>query len=294
MIIAKELMSAPARYLFSSDKLSRALELFESKQFRTLPILDGAGKILGILSESALLRCLIVSKTRQTTDIPLNDFLSHLDRFSAVKESEPIDKVVAVMVKAPNNRVLVTDDQEKLVGIVSPKDVIFYLIAEPGSESLQKKVEHLEGELENLRAQHAELLDAKKNLEEFEGIIQGSLFLCHSLAPDGKIRFANKRLHEILGYADGALIGKGFEDLYPDHLHATVRTSLKEIEKRGKQEIVYSALKTARGESIKVEMTSIGLKDAAGKFSGTATVSRIIDTEVMLKLLSGAFKHEDS
>lgn len=292
MIIAKELMSAPARFLFTSDKLARALELFEAKQFRTLPILDGAGKILGILSESALLRCLIVAKNRQTTDIPLAEFIGHLDPFSLVREGDPIDKVVGSMVKAPNNRVLVTDDQQKLVGIVSPKDVIFYLIAEPGSESLQKKVEHLEDELELLRAQHAQLLSAKKSLEEFENILQGSLFLCHSLSPQGKIRFANRRLHEILGYPEGALIGKGLEDLYPEHLHAIARAGLQGIEKSGKQEIVYSALKTAHGESIKVEMTSIALKDSAGKFSGTATVSRIIDTEVMLKLLSGAFRSE--
>ena len=50
MIIAKDLMSPNPWFLHGSDLVKSAIEKFAQKQFKTLPILDSKGEVLGVLS----------------------------------------------------------------------------------------------------------------------------------------------------------------------------------------------------------------------------------------------------
>ena len=217
-----------------------------------------------------------------------------------VLEDDPIHVIVNKLTKAPTQRVLVVNHQNKLIGVISPKDIIFNIVSSGSptiSRSLQRKVEALEGELATIKKEVSVEKNEAQILNQFKQLIESSLFLCHSVTENGKIRFANKRLHEILGYQDGELAGKDITELYPSHLHDIVRNALSEIENKGKQSIVYSAFLTKKGESVKVEMSSIAIYEndsAAGnkRFMGTATVSRVIDSDIMLRVLSGAVKYD--
>jgi len=293
MILAKELMSSPVRYLYSSDTLKTAIELFEKRQFRTMPILSPAGKILGVLSELSLLKCLITSRAKATEELQIFSFVQFLEKPSLVIDRDNLGAVVKVMAQSRSNRVLVVDSNEKLLGVISPKDIISSIVSsKESSPSLQHQVDTLERERAVLREEYDRLVHHQKSLQEFQDVMQSSLFLCHSVGIDGTIRFANSRLHEILEYANGSLIGKSFTDIYPDHIHADVRKSLADLKLADQQKVMYSALKTKSGESIKVEITSVALRDSSGAFIGTATISRVIDAGLMMKLLSGAFRHD--
>lgn len=290
MIIAKDFMTPSPRFLLSSDPLSLALDLFQRKQFKTMPVLSTDKKVLGVLSEVALLKSLILAISQRRLDSSVYEYAQHFEQPVMVSDKDSLNQVLKVLLASKSHRLLVVDYQDRLVGVISPKDIIAALLNDGQAQSLQTKVDRLEEELLLLRADNAQLKMQHKTLDDLKNLMESSLFLTHSVGPDGKIHFANARLHQVLGYPDGFLVGQDFEILYPEHLKALVKKSFLELSRGNQQKIVYSALVTKKGESIKVEMTSISLQKDDGEFNGTATVSRIIDSEVMLKLLSGAFK----
>lgn len=283
-------MTPNPRFLLSSDPLSLALDLFQKKQFKTLPVLTADRRVVGVLTEVALLKSLVISISQRRLDSSVYEYVQHFEQATPVNERDTLNHVLKTLLASKVNRLLVLDSQEKLVGIISPKDIIGALLNDSSHVSLQNKVDALEDELRILRQNNAQLKEKHQSLDDLKNLMESSMFLTHSVGPDGKIHFANQRIHQVLGYPDGSLLGQDFEILYPSHIRPLVKKSFAELSRGDTQKIVYSALSTKDNMSIKVEMTSIALRKEDGTFNGTATVSRIIDSEVMLKLLSGAFK----
>lgn len=120
----------------------------------------------------------------------------------------------------------------------------------------------------------------KKKLQETEvkyrDIVENAPIMIHSVSPDGKIIFANRRESDILGYSNKELLGMDICKLYGKDLCMTVKNSLKSIEDMGRKFIPYGTMLKKNGEEIIVEIDSIAVYDEAGNFQHTRSIIRDI------------------
>jgi len=129
-----------------------------------------------------------------------------------VKESDPIDIVVKAVMGSQFHRVLVVDAQGHLRGIISPKDLLKFLVGDDHkSGSLAQEMTVLQDRIAILKDQ---LKATQNELSNIGGIVEKSPFMFHSIDANAKIVIANEKLHSELGYNPKELIGRSVYDLY--------------------------------------------------------------------------------
>ena len=119
-VTAKDIMQRPAIAATPRASLRDLAAQLVSNQFSGMPVVDADGKVIGVVTESDIVRVLIAGK--------------HLENLTAaevmtspaisVDVDTPLDDVTKIMqVENHMMRVPVTN-QDKLVGIISRRDVI--------------------------------------------------------------------------------------------------------------------------------------------------------------------------
>lgn len=291
MIIAKDIMTHSPNHVLTSDTVQQAINIFTQNKLSTLPVLSTVGKVEGVISEISLLKAYIKIRSAKRFDDKIVDHREIIEPPITVNEKADIAMVVQAALRSPYHRVLVLDDMDHLLGVISPKDILLVLNenSDP-SLTMQKELRELRQKAEKIQDLNQELKKTEAQMKTYENLFDSSNFMLHSLDKDGKIIMANPRIHEVLGYAPGELVGKTIKDLYPQHLWDEVEKGLKKIESQGTVETVYSAYRKKNGEVVKVEVASQAVKDEKGKFVATSTISRLIDPEALLRLLHGVFK----
>jgi len=108
-----------------------ALNKFVTHRISALPIVDGEGRLLSIYSKFDVIN-LAAEKTYDDLEVTLRDANSHKSGwFEGVHNCRGDESVLDVMerlVKADVNKLVVVDDEEKVVGIVTVSDIIHFLV----------------------------------------------------------------------------------------------------------------------------------------------------------------------
>jgi CBS domain-containing protein len=150
-ILANEVMTAPVISIRADTPLKKAAEILDENSFSGLPVVDEEDVLIGIISETDILRY-----TQQIIGQPLRDphrvftksqEVLHIDithrgvevielvasttvetlmtvEVVSVNEDTPLYEVVRLMQEHNINRVPVVDDNKKLVGIIARADLI--------------------------------------------------------------------------------------------------------------------------------------------------------------------------
>ncbi len=150
-ILAKEVMTSPVISVKADTSLKRAAEILDENRFSGMPVTDDEERLIGVISETDILRY-----TQQIIGQPLRDphqvftkgkEVLHVDithrgvevielvaattvetlmttEVISVKENDPLQKVSMLMYEQGINRIPVTDDNEKLSGIITRADLI--------------------------------------------------------------------------------------------------------------------------------------------------------------------------
>lgn len=113
--------------------LVRVLSLFVQNRVSALPVLDGDGRLVDIYSKFDVIN-LAATKTYNNLDISVREALQYRrDRFEGVstcRGDDSLKSVIEKLVTAEVHRLVVTDSDGRVVGLVSLSDVLKALIVD--------------------------------------------------------------------------------------------------------------------------------------------------------------------
>jgi PAS domain S-box-containing protein len=264
--------------LGSGTDILDAVEFFNKHGISTAPVQNPLGEILGQLTEINLVKALVYYRAggNYTKVIHAEE---HFEPVFFVNDEDEIAAVLKTIVRAPTHRVLVRDRKEKVIGIISPKDLLRSIQGGGDvSRVVVDEVQALQRELSDLRGK---LHEMSQYLQTYDIVFQSGMFGLHSVDRLGKVVFANEKLHEGLGYPPGELIGKTIFDIYPKEHHDEAREGLRRVMTEGRHSMTHSAMVRKDGTMTNVDIASAALKDEKGRFIGTFTISRFHGSDAM-------------
>lgn len=283
---ARELMTANPITIPSFKTLKEGLDTLFDLGISSVPVVDNFGEPLGLLSEFALVRAYL--KFHNSEDKSKNQifhFKELLEPISIIQETLSVSDTIKSVFANSFHRVLVKNGSGKLVGVVSPKDILKVLSGD------QNHLSQLEVELNTTKADLRKLAGQLKDNEEitlrYHSYLEEAPFNFHSLNEEGKVIFANRSLRETLGYTSDELIGMPLDALYTPDQVDKAREGLKSIMKSGTHLPIITTFRCKDGTSLRVEALSSALIGSEGQFIATVTMSRRMASDNMLRALNG-------
>lgn len=262
--------------------LTEAAKFLTSHKLTTVPVVNKAGDVIGVLTDFHLLRGLL--RARQETKLKkLGDIMDEMDPVVTVDEADSIVEAFRLMIQSPNHRIYALHEG-KLVGAVSPKDLLLYMAgvktnAEASMDNVvQKQIESI----------LKELADTRRLLSGYQQMFLDAPYLMHSVDMNGKIIAANRMIHYVLGYEDGELLGRTIKHLYPPENFRAAAEGLETVRKLGFHPLVNVTMVKKDGDLVRVDIASTARKDEKGEPDGTITVGRLSDSYRMLNYLQKA------
>lgn len=269
-----------------SNEVLKTIDLFLESGITSAPVVDNFGKLAGMVTEISLITSFFRVETRKDGKNKIVHHADLLDPIEAIRETDTITDTIRKMVTGKNHRVVVLDKHDKIIGIVSPKDI---LRAVTGNiHRMTKGQRELQEAREHVKRVSSELENAQQAISKLQGYLQEAPYMIHSVDEKGVIILTNAKIEETLGYSAGELDGKTISDLYTsDHIEEA-RLGLKQIMKEGRGETVLTSMRKKNGNAVQVEAVSTALLNQKGEFVATITMSKTISNE-MLKSLADAF-----
>ena len=111
-----------------------------------------------------------------------------------------------------------------------------------------------------------------------EAIVEMFPDIIHSVDHEGRLVSVNRKAAELLGYQRDELLGMSVFDIYADEVATEVRKGFKKLQNTGFIDRIESKLKARDGTVIDVEIRSLSLYDATGKFIKSFSIIRDIRT----------------
>ena len=283
--MASDFMTPNPKMIGSGEALLDVISIFLEEGITSCPIINPLGEILGVLTELSLVKAYMLHQARFKKEDRVGHHIDLLEPVTFVGTEAPIIEILTAMIMNPTHRVLVRNRHGKIVGIISPKDLMRATIGiENPAQSMKQRLKDAE---DKLNASIQEKKSLEQTLEVYQQAFHETPYMMHAANEKGVIIMANKREHEVLGYKDGELINKTMFDLYAKSMHHLAAQGLKEVIERGHHHITYTTLVTKDGEAIRCDISSSAIYDANGKFMSTISVLRPIDSDEMLRILNG-------
>lgn len=148
-MLVRERMTAPAVTITPDTPFQEALKLMRDKKFRRLPVVDGAGKIVGIVSERDMLHASPSPATSLSVwevnyllwKLKVSDIMTH--NVLTINQNMPIEDAASLMVNHKIGGVPVVDDSSKVVGVITETDIFraFVELLGGGEHGLRLTVE---------------------------------------------------------------------------------------------------------------------------------------------------------
>ncbi|XP_026829759.1 uncharacterized protein LOC105275230 isoform X2 [Ooceraea biroi] len=114
-----------------------ALKKFVERRVSALPIVDIEGKLVNIYSKFDVIN-LAAEKTYNNLDVSLREANEHRNEWfegvQSCKLDETLFTIMERIVRAEVHRLVVIDDEDKVIGIISLSDLLFYLVLRPCGE----------------------------------------------------------------------------------------------------------------------------------------------------------------
>ncbi len=147
-MMIKDIMITSVITVNTGDSVEKCAKLMQENDISGLPVIDNNGKVVGIVTEGDLIRRASRIKAPGYLEIlggliylgSPKKFVDELQRAMAVdagqlmsrdiisiKPDDTVEKAATLMVEKGINRLPVLNDQDKLVGIISRRDIMGYL-----------------------------------------------------------------------------------------------------------------------------------------------------------------------
>ncbi len=117
-LAARDVMTRNVKTLTREDSVQRAAELMRDENCGIVPVVDGEGRLLGVLTDRDIV---VRALAQQNTAARVADVMT--DEISAVTEDEPLTTVLDLMGRKQVRRVPVVDRDDRLLGIIAMADI---------------------------------------------------------------------------------------------------------------------------------------------------------------------------
>ncbi|XP_060052821.1 5'-AMP-activated protein kinase subunit gamma-2 isoform X2 [Erinaceus europaeus] len=121
-------------YIHPDTPIIKALSVFVERRVSALPVVDEAGKVVDIYSKFDVIN-LAAEKTYNNLDVTVTQALRHRSQYfeGVVKCSttDLLETIVDRIVRAEVHRLVVVDEDDSIVGIISLSDILQALILSP-------------------------------------------------------------------------------------------------------------------------------------------------------------------
>ena len=126
-ILVKDIMTSPALGVTLNHTVSYVLRLAKKKNVSGFPVIDADQKVIGVVSTLDLITHVAIGKLNlKLGELPLAIKVEK-EVFKLTPDTSAKDALL-YLIKKKVGRIIITDDQGKLCGIVSRKDLINYFI----------------------------------------------------------------------------------------------------------------------------------------------------------------------
>ncbi|HSW35713.1 MAG TPA: CBS domain-containing protein [Candidatus Limnocylindrales bacterium] len=144
-MFVKEVMTTKVITVNMNDSVEKCARLLQEHDISGLPVIDSAGKVVGMVTEGDLIRRASRVKAPGYLEIlggliylgSPKKFVDELQRAMSqeagqlmsknvisVKPNDTVEKAATLMVEKEISRIPVLDDDQKLVGIISRRDIM--------------------------------------------------------------------------------------------------------------------------------------------------------------------------
>jgi transcriptional regulator with PAS, ATPase and Fis domain len=190
---ARDIMSRHVICLQPHEPAWKAVEIFKSHNFKSIPLLDASGRFQGVVWQKDLFNA-------ADTNIPLQGLLSTV--FMKLRESANHTEIVKKFFENPQCSIaFIVDEGERLVGLISQNDIFKLYI----KGAIKRDEEELnENRLLKISAE-SYLREAIDSLQE--GIV--------IVDRDTKVLFANRAYMRILGVQPHHVFNKKLSEIEP-------------------------------------------------------------------------------
>ncbi|XP_053215525.1 5'-AMP-activated protein kinase subunit gamma-2 isoform X4 [Podarcis raffonei] len=121
-------------FIHPDTPIIKALNIFVDRRISALPVVDESGKVVDIYSKFDVIN-LAAEKTYNNLDITVTQALQHRSQYfeGVVKCSklETLETIVDRIVKAEVHRLVVVNEADSIVGIISLSDILQALVLSP-------------------------------------------------------------------------------------------------------------------------------------------------------------------
>ncbi len=123
---AKEIMSTELVHATEDMTIEEALKILINHRITGLPVVDGKGKMTGVLSEYDILSQ--IAKAKQMKAELFQERIVYSKKVDAILESTPLKSIMKEFIDTKYRRLPVVDKKGKLVGIITRRDLmrVFY------------------------------------------------------------------------------------------------------------------------------------------------------------------------
>lgn len=119
---------------YNETPIIDALNKFVTKRISALPIVDNEGRLIDIYAKFDVIN-LAAEKTYNNLDVTLKKANEHRNEWfegvQTCKKTDSLFTVMEIIVKAEVHRLVVVDDDQKVVGVTSLSDILAYLVLRP-------------------------------------------------------------------------------------------------------------------------------------------------------------------
>ncbi|XP_022235181.1 5'-AMP-activated protein kinase subunit gamma-2-like, partial [Limulus polyphemus] len=127
------------------------LNQFIERRVSALPIVNEQGKVVDIYAKFDVIN-LAAEKTYNNLDMTVRKALEHRDQwFEGVAKCKADDTLLSVLetlVKAEVHRLVIVDDENRVVGVVSLSDILKFLVLRPAREENLTKIDKEDSQTE--------------------------------------------------------------------------------------------------------------------------------------------------
>jgi CBS domain-containing protein len=126
---SREIMTSPVITIREDVELARVVQMLLDHKLKRMPVVDANHKLVGMVSRLDILRAVAGNGAGQQEQAPaphpsrtIGEVMSH--SIPAVHVNDDLVDVIQTMLKADIKRVIVLDEQEKPIGIITDGDLV--------------------------------------------------------------------------------------------------------------------------------------------------------------------------
>lgn len=119
---ARDIMSAKVTVARDDMSIEEAVQLLVNQHITGMPVVDKEGRMVGVVSEYDIIAD--AAKRPSLSQKYLQRKISFSRKVEAVREDTPLNEIVRRMIKRKFRRLPVLDSKDRLVGIISRRDLI--------------------------------------------------------------------------------------------------------------------------------------------------------------------------